>query len=114
MQQRLCSASWAGLNRRKVGDVRLLDYQAAHSTAFDGLVCDYWHHYTDRVPSADLQAHTQHGTAHGHSVKSLCSQCASHPRGMCICLYVCVCVCECVCVYCVLCAPGLMGAEGEG
>lgn len=97
VQQRLCSASWAGLNRRKVGDVRLLDYQAAHSTAFDGLVCDHWHHYTDRVPSADLQAHTLHGTAHGHSVKSLCSQRASHPRGMCMCVYVRVCVWCAVC-----------------
>ncbi len=85
-------------------DVRLLDYQAAHSTAFDGLVCDNWHHYTDGVPSADLQAHTLYGTAHGHTVKSLCSQRASHPRGVCVCVYVCMCV--------VLRAPGLMGAKG--
>lgn len=84
VQQRLCSASWTGVNRRNVEAVKLLDYQAAHSTAFDGLVCDYWHHYTDRVPSAHLQAHTLYGTAHGHSVKSLCSQRASHPRGMCV------------------------------
>ncbi|CAK6952729.1 LOW QUALITY PROTEIN: uncharacterized protein LOC128355311 [Scomber scombrus] len=48
VQQRLCSASWTGVNRRNVEAVKLLDYQAAHSTAFDGLVCDYWHHYTDR------------------------------------------------------------------
>lgn len=82
--------------------MRLLDYQAAHSNAFYSLVCYYWHHYTGRVPSADLQANTLHGTAHGHSVKSLCSQGASHPRG------------EHGCVYDVLCAPGLIGAEGEG
>lgn len=91
VQQWPCSAFWIGVNRRKVEDVRLLDYQAAHSTAFVGLVCDNWHDYTDWVPSADLQAYTLYGTAHGHSVKSLCSQHASHPRGMCVYLWCDVC-----------------------
>lgn len=85
VQRPLCSASWTRVNSRKVGDVRPPDYQAAHSTAFwrPGITTQTW------VPSADLQAHTLHGTAHGHSVKSLCSLRASHPWGMCVCVCVC-------------------------
>ena len=96
LSQWLYPAPLTGVNRGNAGDVRLPDYQAAHSTACEGLVCDYWHHNTDRVSSVDLQAHTLHGTAHGHSVKSLCSQRASHPRGMGMCLRMCVCMVCCV------------------
>lgn len=53
-----CFLDWG--EQEEASDVRLLDYHEAHSTAFDGLLCDNWHHYTDRVTSADLQAHTRH------------------------------------------------------
>lgn len=75
--------------------MKLSDYQELHRAACDSLLCDDWHHYTDRVPSNLIVAHT------AHSAKLLIVP-QRHE----------VCVCEraCECLF----APGLMGAEGEG
>lgn len=64
-----CFLDWGEQEDASV--VGLPDYQEAHSTAFDGLVWDNWHHYTDCTSISRLtgNAHTRAGTADGHSVK---------------------------------------------
>lgn len=53
-----CFLDWG--EQEDASDVGLLDYQEAHSTAFDGLVWDNWHHYTDRTSISRLTGtHTQ-------------------------------------------------------
>lgn len=64
-----CFLDWG--EQEDASDVGLPYYQEVHSTAFDGLVWDNWHHYTDRtsINRLDRHAHTRARTADGHSVK---------------------------------------------
>lgn len=91
MQLQLRSASWTGANSKEASDARLLDYQEVHSTAFDGLVTNNWHHYIDHQQT---YRHTQHTVTvlNDFVVSVHCT------------LEACVCVC----------VPVLTGAEGEG
>lgn len=91
---------WMGVNRRNVWGCGAAGLSGtAHNAAFDCVLCDHWHHYTDWLESADTGAH--------RSWQGTRSECKNHfvvrtpyTLGACVCVNGAS-------------SPGLCGADGE-